>query len=84
MGLIWIHLRAAHSINHDGCRVGRPMASPCRRNKPVIVIRRHQHELSPAVSSDLDGLAASLMLDLTELPLHLKRCGPDHRFLECS
>src|SRR3546814_11246201 len=52
-----------------------------RRHQPVVVVRRHQHQLAPAMAGDLDRLTLGLVLELAELALELHCCGSSHNIL---
>jgi hypothetical protein len=78
-GMFRVHFRAAHRICDYRRRIRGPMGSARCGHQPVIVVRRHQHELAPSVPRDLHWLTLCLMLELTELPLKLHRCRLRHK-----
>jgi hypothetical protein len=49
-----------------------------RGAKPVVMIGRHQNEFTAAMARNLDRLAPSQVLELTELALELRGGGLRH------
>jgi hypothetical protein len=67
-----LHFGRPDCIEDNGSRVDSPMRTLRSRDQPIVVLRGHQHELSSAMPCDLDRLALSLMLELTEFTLKLQ------------
>src|SRR5947208_6832349 len=84
MRMLRSHLGALDSVDHDRSRFRRAVAPPGRRNEPVIMVCREQHEFPPAVPRYLHRLAQRPMLKLAELALKLDRCRLRHAYLECA
>ena len=63
------HFRPAHCLDHHRNCFRRTMGATGSSNQPVIVLGRHQHQLPPAMSSDLDWLTPRLMLNFAEIAL---------------
>ena len=72
-----IHLGALHGVDHDIVGGVRAMAALCRSPKPVILLRRHEHELAAPMPGYLHRLALRFVLEPAELALELEgaRCG---------
>src|SRR6185437_2316224 len=68
-GMLRVHLRVPYGIRHHRSRIRCPMGPPCRGDKPVVVVGRHQHQVAPPMPDDLDRLALGLVLELTEFAL---------------
>jgi hypothetical protein len=83
-GLLRPHLRAPYRIRHDRSRLRRPMGPPCRGDKPVIVIGRHQYKFAPAMPRDFYRLPLGLVLELAEFTLELHCGGLSHDCLEAE
>jgi hypothetical protein len=71
-GVFRVHFGPLHCIDDNGSRIDCPMRALRSRNKPIVMLRGHQHELSSAMPCDLDRLSPSLMLELTEVSLKLQ------------
>src|SRR3546814_374449 len=79
--MLRVHLRPAHGVHDDIRRLRRAGGVARRRHQPVVVVRRHQHQLAPAMAGDLDRLTLGLVLELAELALELHCCGSSHNIL---
>jgi len=68
-----VHFGSRDGVDHDLRRLCRAMRSPRRRHQPVVMIGGHEHELAPAMASDLHRLALRLVLKRADLPLKFER-----------
>jgi hypothetical protein len=73
--MLRIHLGPLDRIDHYGQRICGPMSPSGGSLQPVVVIGRHQHELSPAVLRYFHWFALCPMLDLAEFALEFKGCN---------
>jgi len=73
-----VHLRTLDGVDDDSDGIGRPMPALSRGAQPVVVLRRHQHEIMPPVSRDLHRLPAGLILEYAELALEFEVGGASH------
>src|SRR5271166_2386166 len=80
--MLRIHFRPPNRIQHHRGGVHRPMGAPSGSHEPVVMIRRHQHQLASAMPGDLHRLPLRLVLELAEFVLKLHGGGLDHSILD--
>src|SRR5437868_4894952 len=66
-----VHLRTPHRVRYDRGRLRCPMSPACRGHEPVVMISRHQHQLTPSMPGDLHRLTLGLVLEFAKLALKL-------------
>ena len=69
MRVLRVHLCPTHGVHHHIRGLRSPVRSPGRRYQPVVVVGRHQHQLTTAVTGDLNGFASGCVLVFAEIAL---------------
>jgi hypothetical protein len=72
MAMSLVHLRPLYGAEDEIWRILRTVRALCCSPEPVILVRRHQHELTPAVLGDLDRFPERAVLDFAELALEFQ------------